>query len=132
MTKISFKFLASAGVIPSGFIYPSDYLDFSKKGSFPDLRPWSFLWENELDSLADGLKKRYPNRSLVPFARRIDCDDMACFEGADASGNPVVHIIHDYSSPGWEQRGTLKSFTEWLQMAMEEAEEWRAENEEDE
>lgn len=35
---------------------------------------------DQVVSRMDGLKKRYPNRILVPFDRRIDNDDLACFE----------------------------------------------------
>lgn len=127
-----FKFMADASVLPVGFQYPQDYQEFSIGNDLPELMPWSFLWEVELQSLIDGLKNRFPSRLLVPFARRVDCDDVACFEGSDSSGNPLIHIVHDYASPGWEQRGILKSFTEWLGMAEEDAAEWRTAQEDDE
>lgn len=126
MSTAMFKFIANAEMLPLGFIYPKDYREFSSKADFPVIMPWSFLWEKELNSLIDGLRKRYPDRALVPFARRVDCDDIACFDGSDITGNPAVYIVHDYASPGWEQRGRYASFSDWLKGAVVDAQEWAA------
>jgi len=126
MSAPSFKFFVDATMVPEGFLYPPDYLEFVNCGDYPDLSPWSFLWEKELDSLVIGLKERYPGRSLVPFARRVDCDDVACFDGADTPGGSIAHIIHDFASPGWEQRSRFSSFSAWLKSALVDAQEWAA------
>ena len=47
------------------------------------------------------MKKRYPNRKLIPFAKRVDNDDTACFEIGKGS---KVQLIHDFASEGFEQR----------------------------
>lgn len=41
---------------------------------------WYFMDEDSASQKLKGLKGRYPNRILIPFARRGDCDDIACFE----------------------------------------------------
>lgn len=64
----------------------------------------------------EGLKKRYPTRMLVPFARRIDNDNIACWD-LDKAGR--VSIIHDFASPGWEQEAELEDFYGWLRQAIE-------------
>lgn len=48
-----------------------------------------------------GLQQRYPHRKLIPFARREDNDDIACFEVGKKDN---VQIIHDFSSEGYEQK----------------------------
>jgi hypothetical protein len=66
---------------------------------------------------SNGLKERYPDRKLVPFARRQDNDDVACWDLAKGGG--TVTIIHDYASPGWEQRDEFSGFNDWLRRAIE-------------
>lgn len=58
----------------------------------------------------------YPERALVPFARRQDNDDVACWE---AGQGEQVFIVHDYASPGWERRGVYPNFYVWLRQAVE-------------
>jgi hypothetical protein len=65
----------------------------------------------------EGLQKRYPNRTLIPFAKRDDNDDIACFELNKAD---EVQIIHDFASAGYEQRKVYISFWEWFKEAIEE------------
>lgn len=38
---------------------------------------------------------------VIPFARRDDNDDIACFEVGKGKS---VQIIHDFASEGFEQR----------------------------
>ena len=52
-------------------------------------------------NIYSGMKKRYPNRKLIPFAKRVDNDDTACFEIGKGS---KVQLIHDFASEGFEQR----------------------------
>lgn len=125
MNKIKYKLFLSKDIIPEEFVYPSLYSSaFSIE---PErIEPWHFYHSEEtLNFHYNGLKERYPERILVPFARRGDNDDVACFDGADNSGDPRVIIIHDFASPGWENRGEFKDFLEWLEFAKEQSEEWK-------
>ena len=54
---------------------------------------------------------------LVPFARRDDSDDIACF---DIKKNSKVQIIHDFASAGYEQRKEYNTFWEWFKEAIQE------------
>lgn len=123
MSEVKYEFFLSDTLLPGDFKYPQSYIDFVKR-EIPDTEPWHFLC-NELEWRFKGLKQRYPNRSVIPFARRRDNDDVACFDGADTSGNPRVFIIHDFASPGWEGRGEYENFNEWLKLAKDESEEWK-------
>lgn len=63
------------------------------------------------------MSERYPNRKLIPFAKRTDNDDVACFE----IENPgKVEIIHDFAEPGWEQRVEYPDFWNWFKSAIDE------------
>ncbi|MDE6657473.1 MAG: hypothetical protein K2J88_02685, partial [Oscillospiraceae bacterium] len=54
---------------------------------------------------------RYSNRNLIPFARRSDCDNIACFE---VGAGEKVFIIHDFSSSGFEQESEFEDFKSWF------------------
>ena len=93
-------------------------------GELPDLEPWQFF-HGHLEFRFKGLEKRYPKRKLVPFARRSDNDDVACFDAAQPSDNPSVIIIHDWASEGWENHGAYPDFLAWIELAKQEAKEWK-------
>lgn len=78
---------------------------------------WYFMESKNVLIRIQGLKERYPKRQLIPFARRGDNDDIACF---DAENIGVVHIIHDFASSGYEQRKTFDSLWDWLEFAVNE------------
>ncbi len=82
-----------------------------------DLDPWFILEGERLKIRYLGMRERYPYRHLVPFARREDSDDVACFEKNMAS---KVVLIHDFASPGYEQVKIYGDFWEWFREAIEE------------
>jgi hypothetical protein len=91
--------LLSIADLPEGFGYPLEFVRVVELG-LTQLEPWWVLEGDRLRTRYRGLRERYPSRTLVPFALRQDCDDVACFE----LNRPGVVIIHDFASPGWEQR----------------------------
>jgi len=103
--------------LPNWFAYPADFLQVVRSESL-DIGPWQILLGKWLRVRNEGLKKRFPDRNLVPFARRLDNDDVACWDRGE-SGR--VYIVHDFSAPGWEQRIEYGSFVAWYQAAREEA-----------
>lgn len=105
--------LLSVADLPRDFDYPPEFIRVVELG-LTQLEPW---WIVEGDLLRDrhqGLKSRYPSRSLVPFAIRQDRDDVACF---DVESNKVV-VIHDFADPGWEKRAEFDGFNDWLKQAV--------------
>ena len=62
-----------------GYIYPESYLKLVDL-NLVDFEYWYFIPDNQLDDRIIGLMERYPDRKLIPFARRDDNDDIACFE----------------------------------------------------
>ena len=93
------------------FVYPNEYLKLMKH-DFVDFGEWYFMTRDQVEKRIAGLKKRYPKRKLVPFARRDDNDDIACFE-MEKGG--AVQIIHDFASSGYEQRKEFTDICSWLQ-----------------
>lgn len=100
---------------PAGFTYPSEFLRAVRLG-LSDLEPWSLLFGRELHRRSRGLDERYPE-TLVPFAARIDNDDVACWDLALPAGR--VLVVHDLASPGWERRAEFASFGGWLRQAVD-------------
>lgn len=76
---------------------------------------WYLLDSESALAHYQGLQARYPERRLIPFARRDDCDDLACFE-IGKSGR--VQLIHDFANSGWEQRKEFQDLWEWLEAAV--------------
>lgn len=107
--------LLTAADLPDGFEYPRQFIRVVELG-LTDLEPWRIVEAEELALRLDGLRKRYPTRTLVPFTRRIDDDDVACWD-IDRPGR--VSIIHDFASPGWEQQAEFDNFYAWLRQAVE-------------
>jgi hypothetical protein len=67
-------------------------------------------------SYSTNLKKRYPDRDLVLFAKRNDNDLIACWE----KGKPGrVVIINDFAYGGYENEAEYDSFWDWFRAAIE-------------
>lgn len=101
---------------PAWFIYPPEYLRVVAL-RMTNLEPWFFLQGEDLEWRMKSLKERYPDVELVPFARRGDNDDVACWE--QGGGNLKVYVIHDFSSWGWKNRREYQDFWEWYRQAIE-------------
>ena len=110
------------------FKFPKGYLDLVETG-LPDVEPWWWLAPHKDSAIywAATLREQFPSRILVPFAKHGGSDDVACFDGADLSGDPKVLRIHAFCAPGWEHRGETTSFSEWLKIAEVEAIDFKAE-----
>lgn len=109
------KILINASELPIGFSYPQSYLK-AVHLNLMDLEPWHIMNSNEVKLRIDGMKVRYPDRILIPFARRGDNDDVACFE---LHKGEEVQVIHDFASAGYEQREVYKTFWDWFRSAIE-------------
>lgn len=102
--------------LPDGFQYPNDYLRVIEM-KLVTLGPWWFFTGEPLVDRLRGLRDRFPGEPLVPFARREDNDDVACWE-VESGG---VCVLHDFAAEGWERRRAFPAFREWLHVALDEA-----------
>jgi len=100
--------------LPDGFSYPAEFVRVVELG-LTSLEPWWVLEGETLRVRYQGLKERYPTRNLVPFARRQDNDDVACWDVS--SGR--VSVVHDFADAGFEQRAEYPDFYAWLRRAIE-------------
>ncbi|KGK81032.1 hypothetical protein [Clostridium sp. HMP27] len=108
--------LPDIDVLKNGFKYPESFIRIVKL-NLVDLDLWYIMDNNQALSRYEGMKNRYPNRILIPFARRDDNDDVACFEFGKGE---EVQIIHDFASPGYEQRKVYSDFWSWFRDAIDE------------
>lgn len=97
------------------FEYPKEFLKILELG-FCIKKPWEITEGEQLLIRYNGIRSRYPNRKLIPFAHRKDCDDVACW---DAKDHLKVYLIHDYASPGFEQVAVFPSFWDWFKQMIE-------------
>lgn len=102
--------------LPPGFSYPASFVRVAELG-LTNLEPWHVIQGPRLRERNEGLARRFPARVLVPFAERQDNDDVACWDVAVGAG--VVVVVHDFASPGWEDRGQHVDFHSWLRQAIE-------------
>lgn len=84
-----------------------------------EIDPW-YLYEDddEWAERVNGLKERFLNVELIPFARRADRDHLACWE--KSGGSEKVFVINDYSSLGWKNKQVYSSFWDWFKDAIDE------------
>lgn len=108
--------LLSLSDLPDEFTYPASFVRVVELG-LTDLEPWQILVGDQLRRRYHGLATRFPDRRLIPFARRQDNDDVACWDLDE--GDDRVVIIHDFASRGWENRAEFPNFYSWLRSAIE-------------
>lgn len=101
--------------LPSDFKYPKALYKLIEL-KLTNFDVWYLMDEDSANQRMKGLEERYPDRRLIPFARRGDCDDLACFE---VGKGEMVNIIHDFAAIGYEQREVFDTVWEWLRYAIE-------------
>ena len=108
----------------AGFSYPYSLFKVIEFGLI-DYGRWYLMPIDNIVDRKNGLESRY-NRKLIPFARRGDNDDIACFEVGQGER---VFIIHDFATSGWERRQEYDNFWEWFKIAIDEMIEFEIEEE---
>lgn len=89
--------------------YPNEYIELINNDK-DEFLPWYLMDKKQTLIRYSGLRKRYPTRNLFPFARDDNSDDVACWEENKPG---MVIIIHDFASPGYENKIEFNSFSEW-------------------
>ena len=84
---------------------------------------WQPLEPDTAWAIARGMKERYPDREVLPFARRVDTDDIAVFVLSDLTiRRGAITVIEDFAPSGWECGYTYNTFDDWLRAAREDEE----------
>lgn len=98
------------------FSYPMSYLKVIQL-NLVDFDYWYLMHKDQIIKRREELLIRYPHRNLIPFARRDNNDDIACFE---IGYGERVFIVHDYASEGYERRQEFDNFWSWFISAIKE------------
>jgi hypothetical protein len=114
--------------LPQGFIFPGAFVRILSDSKIPYYEPWWFLnkFPDEAAGWLDMLRRYFPSRVLVPFAKYGIYDRVVCFDGTDVSGDPRVFYVNAGATPGWEDWGGEVNFAAWLERAKRDAAEWIA------
>ncbi|WP_141441214.1 hypothetical protein [Vreelandella titanicae] len=107
--------LFKAEELPPWFEYPKEFNRLVESEIFV-VEPWQILEGKWLRVRHEGLKKRYPDRDLIPFYRCLANDDVACW---DKNKPGKVVIVYDFASPGWEAREEFDTFWDWFRSIIE-------------
>ncbi|MGF6495498.1 hypothetical protein ABIE56_003697 [Luteibacter sp. 621] len=78
--------------LPEWFSYPEEFSRAVQSG-LRDVGPWQILDGNWLRVRCERMKRRFPSRDLVPFARRPDSDDVACWDRKTLPAVQVATLI---------------------------------------
>lgn len=107
--------LYSPELLPTGFRYPQAFVDMAASGALPEIYPWWFIDASTETGRGLFSRRQRDGRNLIPFAKvDADLNDIACFDGDDASGSPaVLMLILDESGRSY----SFKDFEEWLSFA---------------
>lgn len=97
-------------LLPKTFQYPKELLWLADR-NLHLWQPWIIETGKGLVIRFKGLKDRYPNRQLIPFASRLDCDDVACW---DLASPGRIALIHDFAKSPFEQVKWYEGFWEWF------------------
>lgn len=92
--------------LPVDFVFPPEFAKIVDL-NIVNIEPWFIISPEKIVTLFSGLKEKFPTRCLIPFSKRDDNDDVACFE---VGQKQKVFIIHDYATAGWEQHEIYDDF----------------------
>ncbi|MBU1218205.1 SMI1/KNR4 family protein [Myxococcota bacterium] len=88
------------------------------------LQPWYFLPYEEIFLVNERWPFIEEHTQLYSFARRQDCDDLACFSLIDGILQPNVVVVHAWTPEGFEVSVRFKSFWDWLRNVVNDIEDW--------
>jgi hypothetical protein len=95
--------------------------------AFTALQPWYFLPEEERYYATEKWPSGPNQAPLLVFARRQDCDDLACFE-AGGSGASEAVLIEGWSAgrDSYDIVESYPTFWEWMKSVVGDIADWSA------
>lgn len=113
------------------FATPAGYrwlIDRGLAGFEPNsaLQPWYILPHEQVFSVSERWPRTGEASRLYAFARRQDCDDLACFAVNEDILQPTIVIVHGWTPEGYEVVARYDSIWEWLVSVVRDIEEWVA------
>lgn len=101
---------------PDGYPCPAQVDHLCRLG-LTDLEPWAVLNTGGQEFRAGMVEKRWPGTCLLPFAARMDRDDVVCVDRRTGE----LLWVDPYETPVVEcaDRDRFASFDDWLRMAVD-------------
>jgi hypothetical protein len=87
------------------------------------LQPWHYLPSRHAFDLSERWPTGLGSMRLFAFAKRQDCDDLACFEVHEHRVERVV-VVHGWTAEGYQIDRTYSTFWDWLKAVVDDLEEW--------
>lgn len=87
-----------------------------------NVSPWRFIEDtDEFSGVYNALQELYPEHILLPFARRVDNDDVACIvvDSPQYADNHIV-VVHLFASADYAFDGVYETFWDWFRTAVDE------------
>jgi hypothetical protein len=113
--------------VPEGFIWMLNHHLIGLE-AFSQLEPWHLCDIPEIIPLSERWNDLKMNRTLIPFARRQDDDELACFEVKDDKVVKICTIHYQLYSPGTapeiEILDEYPSVWGWLKSVVSDIEDW--------
>lgn len=92
---------------------------------FTQLQPWYFLPDDEIFDVTQKWPSGRDEIPLIAFARRQDCDDIACLELSHGNSQKVV-LIEGWAAGAYSVISEYPTFWEWLKSVMDDVADWSA------
>jgi hypothetical protein len=92
---------------------------------FSQLQPWYYLPKEECFWVSD-VWNNVIDRRLFAYARRQDCDDIACFSVSEDGDVLGVVLIHGWTDNGFDICKEYPEFWDWLKDVINDISEWIA------
>jgi len=113
--------------VPDGFIWALNH-NLIGLDTFSQLEPWHLCDIPEIIPLSKRWKNIQLKRTFIPFARRQDCDELACFEVISGKVVKICTIHYQLHSDGIptdiEILDEHPSFWDWLKSVVSDIEQW--------
>lgn len=108
--------------IPIGYQW---LLDRKLVGSepFSQLQPWYFLLQDKCFWVSEIWNKKI-DKNLFAYARRQDCDTIACFSVSEFGKVLGVVLIQGWTNDGFDICEEFPTFWDWLKMVVDDISIW--------
>ena len=113
------------------FAVPAGYrwlIDRGLAGFEPNsaLQPWYLLPREQVFSVSDRWPRAAQDSTLFAFARRQDCDDLACLAMRHEDRQLRVVVVHGWTPEGYDVVAEFDTIWNWLRSVVRDIEEWVA------
>ena len=82
------------------------------------IAPWEMLDEAQIAAQTARLQNFLPDRTLIPIARRLDTDAVACFDKGPDGTSKAVLVVTGLDGTGPPAETDYPGFSAWFDSAL--------------